>query len=142
MAHNVQKVSLQLNRIERIPLHSLSGLTNITELYLSENGLTELGGISGLVTLRILDVAQNRLTTFDGIETLTGLEEFWANNNNISDWKEVERIALCPRINTVYLECNPIGGKSFTKESVAEYRKRVLSILPNLIQLDASLVTH
>jgi protein phosphatase 1 regulatory subunit 7 len=52
------------------------------------------------------------------------------NNNRIAHWAEVEHLASLPRLQTVYLEGNPIAQD-------VRYRARVKLLLPRLIQIDA-----
>jgi len=60
------------------------------------------------------------------------LEEFWANSNQISDWKEVEKLGANKGILTVYLEHNPI-------QKDPQYRRKLKLCIPTLTQIDATL---
>ena len=134
MGAALRKLSLQLNRLEAVPAGSLDGLAHLTELYLSENGLTTIAGVAALKELRILDVAQNRLADITGVEALAALEEFWCNDNKIEDWEQVKKLASSHApLDTVYFENNPIAATE-------GYRARLKEILPTLTQIDASLV--
>lgn len=63
---------------------------------------------------------------------MANLEEFWANNNQISSWAEVERLAANTSLVTVYLEHNKI-------QEDPQYRRKIKLVLPNLTQIDATL---
>jgi len=55
------------------------------------------------------------------------------NSNRIESFAEVEKLAVCTHLETVYLEHNPIFKD-------VQYRNKVLVILPWLEQLDATVV--
>jgi len=80
----------------------------------------------------VLDVASNRIRRIEGVVGLTHLEEFWANNNFIADFRDLEILSKT-RLKTLYLEHNPV-------QKDARYRASIMSALPHLIQLDADTV--
>ena len=130
----LRRLSLQLNRLEALPVGALAGLGGLTELYLSENGLTTIAGVAQLPALRILDVAQNRLASLAGVEALPALEEFWANDNRVADWDEVRRLRTArASLTVVYLEANPVAADP-------TYRTQLREVLPNLTQIDSSFI--
>lgn len=126
------KLSLQCNKITTVE-HGLGTLVNLTELYLSENGLTNLHGVETLVNLRILDVGANFLTDISGVEPLVNLEDFWCNDNKIEKVEEVKKLAGAKGIQTVYFESNPFSTNN--KTYVAQIKK----FIPSLTQIDGSL---
>ena len=63
---------------------------------------------------------------------MTNLEEFWANNNQISSWAEVEKLIVNTNLATVYMEKNAI-------QKDPQYRRKIKLVLPNLTQIDATL---
>ena len=63
---------------------------------------------------------------------MTNLEEFWANNNQISSWAEVEKLMVNTSLATVYLEHNNI-------QKDPQYRRKIKLALPTLTQIDATL---
>ncbi|CAO1622868.1 unnamed protein product [Parajaminaea phylloscopi] len=131
-------LSIQSNRITKI--ENLSALTDLEELYISHNGLTSLGdGLKDLKKLRVLDIAGNRVTSLgSSLEGLTELEEFWANDNALEDLRDLEeqlKPQKCPKLETVYLEGNPVQ-----KKEGAGYRRKVMLALPQVSQIDATFV--
>lgn len=72
------------------------------------------------------------MVDISGLERMTNLEEFWANNNQISSWAEVEKLMVNTNLATVYLEHNPI-------QKDPQYRRKIKLVLPNLTQIDATL---
>jgi len=53
--------------------------------------------------LQTIEIANNKIADLSGLEHMNNLEEFWANNNSVEDFKEVgvlvkvKVIFLCPR---------------------------------------------
>lgn len=66
------------------------------------------------------------------IEHLNLLEEFWANDNQVDDWHNVQLIEKLPNLKTIYLERNPVASE-------ASYRKKLMLIAPKLTQIDATM---
>lgn len=54
------------------------------------------------------------------------------NNNEIEDWITVESLVANKKLQTVYLEKNPVSKDS-------NYRRKIKLLLPWLVQLDATL---
>lgn len=110
------------------------------QLYLSENGITEIGGLDNLSKLQILDLAYNFITKIDKLAHLVDLEEFWFNDNKVSDWEQVDYLRALKNLRTLYLERNPIyfADAERTKHN-PNYRRKVMLALPELRQLDANL---
>ena len=57
--------------------------------------------------------------------------EFWMSGNLVETYDDIEQLANCKNIKTVYLEHNPIS-KDF------EYRKKTAAMLPSLKQIDST----
>ena len=66
---------MQGNRLTKI--ENVSTLVQLEELYVSDNGLDELGGLDQLLKLQTLDVANNQLTRLTNMKHLPQLTEFW-----------------------------------------------------------------
>ena len=72
------------------------------------------------------------MVDISGLEQMSNLEEFWANNNQINTFAEVEKLMVNTSLATVYLEHNPI-------QKDPQYRRKIKLVLPNLTQIDATL---
>jgi len=105
----------------------------LEELYLSQNGIERIQNLEGLLSLKTLDVAQNKITKVENISHLTTLIEFWCNNNQVHDFGDLEQFKNITKIETVYFEANPIAKD-------ANYRAKILQLLPSLKQIDATFV--
>jgi len=58
-------------------IENLHSLTLLEELYLSENGFTEIGGLDKNVEISTLDLANNKIRSIDNLQHLGKLEELW-----------------------------------------------------------------
>lgn len=133
---NLRVLSIQSNRITS--LAGLAPLVNLEELYLSHNGVESLAGLEHNVNLNTLDIAANKVSSLEGIAHLSKLNQFWANDNLLEDINHLDAYlgpARMPHLETVYLEGNPAQRKEG-----AAYRRKVLLALPQIIQLDATMV--
>jgi protein phosphatase 1 regulatory subunit 7 len=115
-------------------ISGLSALTNLEELYISHNALSQISGLDANTQLRVLDISNNPITHLENLSSLSHLEEFWASNCQIDDFAEVEReLRGKAELTTVYLEGNPLQLKS-----PAVYRNKIRLALPQVKQIDAS----
>ncbi|CAG8439672.1 10901_t:CDS:10 [Ambispora gerdemannii] len=129
---NLKILSIQSNRLTR--LEGLEGLVNLEELYLSHNGIKKIEGLENNKKLRILDISNNFFTKIENISHLSNLEEFWASNNQLNDFQELEsQLAHIEKLRTVYIEGNPLQTNN-----EATYRLKVKTLLPQVIQIDAT----
>ncbi|KAH8920166.1 L domain-like protein [Atractiella rhizophila] len=132
---NLKTLSVQSNRLTEIG-ETLRTLTKLEELYLSHNGLTVLDGLEENKKLTILDCAANKIATIAPLSHLTELEDFWANDNKLSS---LDSLPLSqehnPNLSTIYLEGNPLQ-----REEGSAYRRKVMLMLPQVKQIDATYV--
>jgi protein phosphatase 1 regulatory subunit 7 len=135
----------------------------LEELYLAHNGLDDDGisGLlsssptsgSTFPQLTTLDLSNNQLTTTAPLvvdskknnnNTVVGLhwpmlEELWLSANLITDFEAIHSLKVAsenkqlPKLETVYLEYNPVS-KDF------EYRKKLAEYIPTLQQIDATMI--
>lgn len=68
---------LQCTRLTEIK--NLDELTELTDLYLSENGIVKIQGLDNNKKLTTLDLAMNKITLIENVSHLTELEEFWVS---------------------------------------------------------------
>eukprot|EP00211_Chloroparvula_japonica_P017264 CAMPEP_0119128938 /NCGR_PEP_ID=MMETSP1310-20130426/6890_1 /TAXON_ID=464262 /ORGANISM="Genus nov. species nov., Strain RCC2339" /LENGTH=263 /DNA_ID=CAMNT_0007119329 /DNA_START=63 /DNA_END=854 /DNA_ORIENTATION=+ len=127
---SLRVLSLQRNRLVEIST-GLLPLTNLEELYLSENKITKIDNIHTLTKLRTLDLSMNEIPKIENLENLQELEELWLNSNKIEAMRDVELITKLPKLQTVYLEYNPLATD-------LQYRNKLVMLQPNLSQIDAT----
>jgi protein phosphatase 1 regulatory subunit 7 len=58
-------------------IENLHSLTLLEELYLSENGFTEIEGLDRNVEISTLDLANNKIRSISDLQHLSKLEELW-----------------------------------------------------------------
>jgi len=134
---NLKRVSFQNNRLEEWDEMLFRNCPKITHLYLGHNKLPDFPEYFDLLQdLVELDMASNAVNTIRKMN-LPCLKEFWMNYNNISSLDEVATLRHFPKIETVYLEHNPIW-KPPPHDTF--YKKAILEAVPDLIQLDAYLL--
>ena len=104
----------------------------LDDLYLSHNGIKCIEGLEANKQLTTLDLAGNGIEKLDNLDQLEMIEEFWFNDNNISDWNEIRKMEHMKSLATVYFERNPI-------EKSPDYRRKLKLTLPSLTQIDATL---
>jgi protein phosphatase 1 regulatory subunit 7 len=142
--------TLQLTKLRRLDVQSnrLTKIENLTsqqetleELYLAHNAIDDEGAFqpTGLQlsfpNLNVVDMCRNRLTSTSAFAHLEGLEELWISGNLIEAFDDVASLRDAPnqKLETVYLEYNPVASEF-------EYRKRLAEWIPSLKQIDATLI--
>jgi protein phosphatase 1 regulatory subunit 7 len=73
------------------------------------------------------------VSKIEKISHLVHLEEFWANDNQISDFGDLEQLELAKNLETVYFEGNPL------QKLTTQYRLKIKLALPSIKQIDALL---
>ncbi|CAL6075471.1 leucine-rich_repeat domain-containing protein [Hexamita inflata] len=66
--------------------HLLSFLTNLTELYLSQNKISDIFSISKLKNLKILDLGSNRIEDISGLQSLSDLAHLFLSYNKLTSF--------------------------------------------------------
>ena len=59
------------------------------------------------------------------------------NDNQLDSWSEVENLTVLKKLETVYLERNPLYYDSNKKQDPA-YRRKIMLTLPWVRQIDAT----
>ncbi|XP_952959.1 protein phosphatase regulator subunit, putative [Theileria annulata] len=125
---NLEKCSIQNNRVREWDECILKNLPNLREFYLSYNKLTEIPSFISLMSnLVILDLGNNRISKIHPLAENHTLEELWLNDNEIDDLSEVKVLTSLKALKVLYLERNPLQFKLGPS-----YRNRVLDILPSI----------
>ena len=136
---SLRVLSLSSNRLTDTSFGSgvLGELQQLTELYVSHNGITQLAALGRLPTqLAVLDVSSNQLSSLRPLAVLERLVEVWASDNRVEEWSEVESgLSGKSMIGCVYLEGNPVVKR--VVEDGLTYAARMKRMCPSLKQLDA-----
>ena len=78
-----EKRSVNSNSVS--DLSPISGLTNLTELWLQRNNISDLSALAGLTHLRWLSLGDNNVTDISPLVGLINLTGLFLHHNNISD---------------------------------------------------------
>ena len=149
---SLRRLDVQSNRLTSITgLLDTPIVSTLEELYLSHNAITDEGAISGLLSsssssnnnnddtttpspftmLTTLDLSRNRLTSTKPFAKLTTLVDLWISGNDIKTFNDIDELRLLTKLDSIYLEYNPLD-KEF------DYRKRLAEMIPSLTQIDAN----
>ena len=87
---NLANLDLSDNSISNISV--LSGLTKLTELNLSDNSISNISVLSGLTKLTTLYLERNVISSVSVLERLTKLTNLYLESNPISDYAPLRRL--------------------------------------------------
>jgi len=118
---NVNELYLYNNEITEIK--NLDDLDNINKLYLDNNKITEIKGLNSLVNLKILNFCNNQLTEIKGLDNLVNLHSLDLSYNYIIEIKGLDNLTNLKELHLENNKIREING---------------LSNLTNLILLDLS----
>lgn len=104
----------------------------LKELYVSQNGIQAIRGLENNLELEILDMNYNRIQRIENVSHLQKLTDFWASQNKLSDFNDLEELAKLPKLTLAYLEMNPWPKKN-------NYRSIVIRSLTSLLRLDSEI---
>ncbi|XP_060629508.2 podocan [Anolis sagrei] len=123
---NLQSLKLKVNEISSIPRGTLSGMSKLQELYLSNNKLKVSsiyhGSWRDLTSLKTLDMADNQLTSIP-YDLPESLEYLYLQNNRITTVPE-DAFESTPNIKGIYLRFNKIAFNA-VKESTFQKLKHL-----------------
>lgn len=92
----------------------------------------EIEGLQCNLKLQTLDLAVNKIKMIRNVAHLVDLEELWMNDNEVEDWDNLNQLSNNKKLNTIYLDHNPLAINTM-------YRTKVKLALPWLKQIDATL---
>ena len=115
-------------------LEGLQALTQLEELFISDNKIESLEPLEHNPNISILDVQDNPISSLRGVEKLSKLENLWASKCKLDSFEELER-ALKDKeaLSEIYLEGNPLQ-----RANEVLYRNKVRLALPQVTKIDAS----
>jgi Leucine-rich repeat (LRR) protein len=88
----------------------LAGLTNLTELNLRSNGISDLTPLASLNNLTRLDLESNRISDVSPLANLTNLTNLFLHNNRISDITPLANLTNLERLNFAINNINDISA--------------------------------
>ena len=132
---DLRQLYLHLNSLRTLGGGGLAALTQLDCLNVSDNNLTGLEGLEAQYKcLATLQAKNNRIVDVSALEPLTQFEKLTAldiQGNKITDGDALlELLQRVPNLKSLWLSGNPCV------RSIKDYRRNVISILPNLVHLD------
>ncbi|CAF3413201.1 unnamed protein product [Rotaria sp. Silwood1] len=106
-----------------------TSLSHIRILWMARCCMNDLDGITSLQSLEELYVAYNEISDLSALSMLEHLRLLDLESNLVDDLRQVEFLALCPSLNSLTLEGNPINNHP-------DYRIEIIQRLPRLQTLD------
>ncbi|KAL8272377.1 hypothetical protein Esti_003667 [Eimeria stiedai] len=132
----LERISLQSNRLEAWNVSFFEQCPKVKELYLSHNNLpSPPKEISQQTELTVLDLGCNRVEEVEAVVPLSQLQDLWLNDNRLDTIEKCRCLKDLPALETLYLERNPLQANLGPG-----YRQAVTDVLPRVSQLDALLL--
>jgi len=107
---NLTELNLKWNKITDIT--PLSALTNLTYLNLSTNPIADITGLSALTNLTYLDLSANQITDITGLSALTNLTYLNLSGNQITDITGLSALTNLRDLNLYQNQITDITGLS------------------------------
>eukprot|EP00045_Choanoeca_perplexa_P004122 m.35613 g.35613 ORF g.35613 m.35613 type:complete len:432 (+) comp12406_c0_seq2:186-1481(+) len=130
----LEEVSLHQESLERIELLD-SACRELKILYLQNNIISRIEHVGRLKNLRYLNLALNNIVRIGGLTGCEALEKLDLTVNFIVDVSTAATLQANRNLTELYLTGNPCA-------SFKDYRKYVISLLPQLTQLDGQAITR
>ena len=93
-------------------LVGIQNLTSLTNLFLSNNSISDIGPLSGLTTLTLLDLAHNSITDISAVSGLTSLGVLDLDDNSITDISAVSGLTSLGQLVLAHNSITDIGALS------------------------------
>ena len=106
----LQSLNLNKNKITKI---DASKLTDLTELYISQNALESIDSISKLTKLNDANLSENKITSVEALKDLTGLGMLNLSKNQIKDITPLKNLA---KLYNLDIHSNPIKDISVAND--------------------------
>ena len=107
---------------------------SIKNLNLWGSNIDDVSILQELPNLEIVSLSVNHIRSLKPFSNLSNLRELYLRKNLISDLNEIKYLANCENLRTLWLSENPICENP-------NYRNIVISILPQLVKLDETLIS-
>lgn len=123
---------VRLDREKISEIDNLDCLGPVTNLYLQKNEINRIENLEVLPKLRFLTLAENNISKLENLKTLANLKFLDLSDNNIENFDAED---LPSGLLILLLKGNPCTQN-------VEYKKKLLTALPSLKQLDGNEITR
>jgi len=131
---NLKELHIRFNKLTELP--DLSGLEKLQILTISNNNIKDITNLRNLLNLKILNISYNKIESLKPLEELKNLEYIYADNNEI---KNINGINNLKKIIYLNLSFNPIENIDdiiyFTELETINIKNTNIKNLPNLLEL-------
>ncbi|XP_054887584.1 leucine-rich repeat-containing protein 56 isoform X2 [Poeciliopsis prolifica] len=131
---------LKLNNSFIMSLRDLgTTLSHLQVLWMSHCCLQDLSGISTFDSLKELYLPYNNVSDLSQVAMLENLQLLDLEGNLVDDLIQIQYLGLCPKLQTLTLEGNPVSKRPNPSSPQAEeynYRAAVRELVPQLRYLD------
>ncbi|EAR89772.1 C21orf2 (macronuclear) [Tetrahymena thermophila SB210] len=111
-----------------------SSLSQIKNLNLWGSDIDDISILKQIPNAEVLSLSVNKINSLKDFQYCKNLQELYLRKNNISDLKELKYLSGLQNLKVLWLQDNPCAENP-------DYRKIVISYLPNLSKLDNSQIT-
>jgi len=105
---NLRELWLNYNHIT--DMSTVSTLTNLTQLHLFGNQIHDISAVSGLTNLTSLGLGDNQITDISSVSRLTKLVKLYLNNNRVSDTSALSGLTSLKYLS---LQNNPLNTAAY-----------------------------
>ena len=129
-----KKMSKKLTRKLIVQKIRSDRLGSIKNLNLWGTNLDDVSLIQEMPSLEIVSLSVNKIRSLKAFSGLPNLRELYLRKNMICDLNEIKYLTECDNLRILWLSENPICDNP-------NYRKIVISVLPQLAKLDDIMIT-
>jgi len=118
------------------------GLLQLTRLDISNCGLNSFDGTSGLPAIRVLIADGNMIQRVDPLAELVHLRVLKARNNRISELGLLSFLGMCPQLQEVELQGNPVCRLALYRSLLARGRQIIICVLPEKLLYNNIIISY
>ena len=107
---SITKLIIKVSNNINLLLDKLYKFTNLQELYLGNNQITEIKGLDNLINLQDLYLSNNKITEIKGLDNLINLKKLILHHNKITEIKGLDNLINLQKIDLYSNKITEIKG--------------------------------
>jgi len=107
---NITTIGILTSKNINLLLDKLYKFTNLQQLRLCSNQITEIKGLDNLVNLQVLDLSYNQIIEIKGLDNLVNLQKLILFDNQITEIKGLNTLAELQELQLHYNQITEIKG--------------------------------